>query len=158
MKRNCFLRRHSTVIANEAEQQQLADELHQLDDDFYFIAHCNIGGEFMSDEAIARIQNIACYHWTRTLDDTAGISNEERVRKDRQPISTLPVQEPMLADKEEHIIYRDNKINVQNMTILKLKNRPSFITEEKFTISVFDAVRLPKKIAIRLMNILCRPL
>lgn len=112
----------------------------------------------MSDEAIARIQHIARYHWTRTLDDTAGISNEERVRKDRQPISALPVQEPMLADKEEHIIYRDNKINVQNMMILKLKNQPSFITEGKFTISVFDAVRLPKKIAIRLMSILCRPL
>lgn len=128
-KEIAFLRRHRTIIANEAEQQQLSDELHQLDDDFYFIAHCNVGGEFMSDEAIARIQHIARYHWTRTLDDTAGISNEERVRKDRQPISALPVQEPMLADKEEHIIYRDNKINVQNMMILKLKNQPSFITE-----------------------------
>ncbi len=52
-KEIAFLRRHRTIIANEAEQQQLSDELHQLDDDFYFIAHCNVGGEFMSDEAIA---------------------------------------------------------------------------------------------------------
>lgn len=108
-KEIAFLRRHATVTASEADQQTLADELHQLDEDFYFIAHCNIGGEFMSDEAIARIQHIAGYHWTRTLDDNAGIAHEERVRKTRQSAPSLPVQEPLLADKEEHIIYRDNK-------------------------------------------------
>lgn len=104
-----FLRHHATVNVNETDQQALAAELRQLDDDFYFIAHCNIGGEFMSDEAIARIQQIAGYQWTRTLDDNAGIAQEERERKARQPAIPLPVQEPLLADKKEHIIYRDNK-------------------------------------------------
>lgn len=108
-KEIAFLRRHATFNTNEAEQQLLATELSQLDDDFYFIAHCNVGGEFMSDEAIARIQRIAEYCWTRTLDDTAGIAHEERERKTRQPTASLPVQEPMLADKKEHLIYRDNK-------------------------------------------------
>lgn len=108
-KEIAFLRRYSTMVASEADQQRLADELRQLDDDFYFIAHCNVGGEFMSDEAIARVQHIANYHWTRTLDDTVGISYEELNRKTRQPTHPLPVQEPVLADKEEHIIYRDNK-------------------------------------------------
>ncbi|CNI04483.1 putative chemotactic transducer-related protein [Yersinia thracica] len=103
-----FLRRHATINANDTDQQLLAAELRQLDDDFYFIAHCNIGGEFMSDDAIARIQQIAGYHWTRTLDDNAGIAHEERERKARQPIASVPVQEPMLADKEEHLIYRDS--------------------------------------------------
>lgn len=28
------------------------------------------------------------------------------MRKRRQPGAVLPVQEPMLADKEEHIVYR----------------------------------------------------
>ncbi|WP_145555930.1 HD domain-containing phosphohydrolase [Yersinia canariae] len=108
-KEIAFLRRHTKFNTNEAEQQLLATELSQLDDDFYFIAHCNVGGEFMSDEAIARIQRIAEYRWTRTLDDTAGIAHEERERKTRQPTASLPVQEPMLADKKEHLIYRDNK-------------------------------------------------
>lgn len=108
-KEIAFLHRHATITASEADQQLLADELRQLDEDFYFIANCNVGGEFMSDEAITRIQQIAGYRWTRTLDDNAGIANEERARKARQPAASLPVQEPMLADKEEHIIYRDNK-------------------------------------------------
>lgn len=104
-----FLRRHTTVHANEVDQQLLAAELRQLDEDFYFIAHCNVGGEFMSDDAIARIQQIAGYCWTRTLDDNAGIAHEEQERKARQPATPLPVQEPLLADKKEHLIYRDNK-------------------------------------------------
>ncbi|MFV8797798.1 HD domain-containing phosphohydrolase [Yersinia sp. LJYL362] len=104
-----FLRRHTTVHANEVDQQLLAAELRQLDEDFYFIAHCNVGGEFMSDDAIARIQQIAGYCWTRTLDDNAGIAHEEQARKARQPATPLPVQEPLLADKKEHLIYRDNK-------------------------------------------------
>ncbi|MGE4800031.1 HD domain-containing phosphohydrolase [Yersinia hibernica] len=108
-KEIAFLRHHTTLNANEAEQQLLATELSQLDDDFYFIAHCNVGGEFMTDEAIARIHRIAEYHWTRTLDDTAGIAHEEQERKARQPTASLPVQEPMLADKKEHLIYRDDK-------------------------------------------------
>ncbi len=108
-KEIAFLRRYATITTSEADQQLLADELRQLDEDFYFIANCNVGGEFMSDEAITRIQQIAGYRWTRTLDDNAGIANEERARKARQPAASLPVQEPMLADKEEHIIYRDNK-------------------------------------------------
>ncbi|CNH35491.1 putative chemotactic transducer-related protein [Yersinia pekkanenii] len=108
-KEIAFLRHPSSGVASEAEQQLLADELRQLDEDFYFIANCNVGGEFMSDEAIARIQQIAGYRWTRTLDDNVGIAHEEQLRKARQPATPLPVQEPMLANKPEHIIYRGNK-------------------------------------------------
>lgn len=111
-KEIAYLRRYASVPATGAESQELAYELRQLDDDFYFIARCNIGGEFLSDEAIARIQQIAGYQWTRTLDDSAGVSWAELARKQRQPTASLPVQESMLADKEEHLIYRD-KANSQ---------------------------------------------
>lgn len=106
-KEIAYLRQHANEPATSAESQKFANELHQLDDDFYFIAQCNIGGEFLSDTALARVQQIAAYQWTRTLDDNAGISQDERVRKHRQPAASLPVQEYLLADKEEHIIYRE---------------------------------------------------
>ena len=107
--------------AAEQQEQQLRNELQQLDEDFYFIAQCNIGGEFLSDSALARIQQIAQYQWTRTLDDTAGIAWEELARKNRRPAVTLPVQEPLLADKEEHIIYRDDKSRLPESYHFKLK-------------------------------------
>lgn len=105
--------------------QALEETLRQLDDDFYFIARCNIGSEFLSDDALARINQIASYRWTRTLDDTAGVSQDELTRKKRQPVATLPVQEPMLADKEEHIVYRPDVSKEADKYHFKLK-KPMF--------------------------------
>lgn len=112
--------------SDELAEQQLAEEFRQLDEDFYFIAQCNVGGEFISDEALARIRQIANYQWTRTLDDTAGVSQAEWARKTRQPARDLPVQEAMLADKEEHIIYRDNKNHLPESYNFKLKE-PTYL-------------------------------
>lgn len=101
--------------------RQLEESLRQLDNDFYFIAQCNIGGEFLSDSALARIAEIAGYQWTRTLDDTAGVSTAELARKTRQPLRPLPVQEPLLADKEEHIVYRDMKCHLPESYQFRLR-------------------------------------
>jgi HD-GYP domain-containing protein (c-di-GMP phosphodiesterase class II) len=81
-------------------------ELQQLDDDFAFVAECNQGGEFMAPEKIERLQRIAGYTWTRTLDDRLGVSWEELQRKQRTTASPLPVQEKLLDNKEEHLIER----------------------------------------------------
>lgn len=101
--------------------RQLEETLKQLDDDFYFIAQCNIGGEFLSDIALARIHDIAGHQWTRTLDDTAGVSSAELARKTRQPARPLPVQEPLLADKEEHIVYRNAKSHLPESYQFRLR-------------------------------------
>jgi HD-GYP domain-containing protein (c-di-GMP phosphodiesterase class II) len=81
-------------------------ELQQLDDDFAFVAECNQGGEFMAPDKIERLQRIAGYTWTRTLDDRLGVSWEELQRKQRTAASSLPVQEKLLDNKEEHLIER----------------------------------------------------
>jgi hypothetical protein len=64
-----------------------------------------VGGEFMADEKIDRLQTIAAKTWKRTLDDNLGLSWEELNRKDSQNHS-LPVYEKLLADKAEHLIAR----------------------------------------------------
>ncbi|HJV07202.1 MAG TPA: HD domain-containing phosphohydrolase [Chromobacteriaceae bacterium] len=78
----------------------------QLDDDFRFVARCNQGGEFMRDEDLERLRQIAERQWTRTLDDRIGLGPIERIRLRKLPAPTLPVQEPLLADKPEHCIAR----------------------------------------------------
>ena len=98
-------------LSKGGDAQQLKSELEakldQLDDDFAFVAKCNEGGEFMADEKIARLNGIAATTWRRTLSDRIGVSWEEGLRKQRSPETELPAQEPLIADKEEHIIYRD---------------------------------------------------
>ena len=92
---------------NDAEaHQRLTAELHQLDEDYIFVATSNEGGEFMAPEKQARLKTIAQRSWLRTLDDRIGISHEEKARKAATPPSVLPVAEPLLADKPEHLFVR----------------------------------------------------
>ncbi len=85
----------------------LEQQLAQLDDDFAFIAESNVGGEFMAPERIDRVKEIAKIKWTRTLSDRLGLSYEELKRVEREPEATLPVEEDLLADRYEHVIYRE---------------------------------------------------
>jgi len=80
--------------------------LAQLDDDFAFVAECNIGGEFMAPEKIARLQQIAEITWLRTLDDRLGLSWEESARQPPDA-ERLPAVEHLLADKPSHLIAHD---------------------------------------------------
>ena len=94
--------------AEETEEmkQALEDRLNALDEDFAFIAECNVGGEFMAPEKIEEVERIASTKWTRTLDDRIGISYDETKRKERTPKPDLPVEEFLLDDKEEHVVPR----------------------------------------------------
>lgn len=86
---------------------ELDERLAKLDDDFAFIAESNVGGEFMAPERIDRVKEIASITWQRTLDDRIGLSYEEAKRKARTKAPTLPVEENLLVDREDHIIYRE---------------------------------------------------
>lgn len=78
----------------------------ELDEEFAFVAECNLGGEWMAPEKIERLDAIASRTWLRTLDDRLGISREELKLHQSEPASTLPCVEPLLADKPSHLIPR----------------------------------------------------
>jgi hypothetical protein len=86
-----------------ALRQEMEEAKHALDDDFAFVARSNEGGEFMEPEKIARIKAIAARRWTRTISNRLGVSYEEGARMRRQPEPPLPAEEPLLADRDDHI-------------------------------------------------------
>ena len=86
----------------------LAQEHKLLDDDFAFVAECNLGGEFMAPEKIERLNQIAARTWTRTLDDRTGISWEELQRREKEPASPLPATERLIDNKVWHLIERSD--------------------------------------------------
>ncbi|MGN5000922.1 HD domain-containing phosphohydrolase [Aeromonas sp. 61P] len=90
-------------------QATLQQQWQQLDEEFAFIARCNEGDEFMATEDIARLQQIAGRTWQRTLSDRIGISQDELARKQRAAESPLPVTEPLLADRPDHLFTRSNR-------------------------------------------------
>ena len=79
-----------------------------LDEEFAFVARSNLGGEFMAEADLERLREIGQRTWTRTLDDRLGVSWEENQRQSRSPAPALPVTEPLLADKPEHLFERGN--------------------------------------------------
>ncbi|USD35105.1 MULTISPECIES: HD domain-containing phosphohydrolase [Vibrio] len=85
------------------ELKHTLKETHRtLDEEFQFIANCNVGSEQMEESAIERLKTIAQRQWKRTLDDQAGVSWVEKQRAGEPAV--LPVMEPLLGDKPVHQI------------------------------------------------------
>ena len=85
-------------------ESQLKKEIAALDEDYAFIAECNVGGEFLDEDKVARIKEVGARGWTRTLDNRLGLSQEEERRLADIPHEALPVAETLLADRSDHII------------------------------------------------------
>ncbi len=108
--RDAEIEYHQGMRADDADGDalrcRLDEHIEQIRDDFDFIARCNLGETFMSEENIDRVRRIGAQSWLRHLDDRLGLSHEELARKQRRPQAELPVEEELLADKVEHVIER----------------------------------------------------
>ena len=78
----------------EADFQQTCE---QLADDFEFLRNANIGGEFMSEEHVARVQQLASQQWTDASGAQRPLLNEDEVLN-------LSIQRGTLNDAEREVI------------------------------------------------------
>jgi HD-GYP domain-containing protein (c-di-GMP phosphodiesterase class II) len=123
----------------DALRTRMEDELRTLDEEFAFVASCNEGGEFMDPARTLRLKRIAGRTWRRTLDDRLGTSYEERARKDRTSAPSLPVDEPLLADREDHITPRapHEMIGKENAWGIRVETPPhKFNRGELYNLSI----------------------
>ena len=86
-----------------ALKQRFEETVTRLEDDFAFIAECNVGGEFMADEKIERLEQLSELEWTRFFDSSLGLSIEERHRLEQEPTLQTPAREKLLSDRPSHI-------------------------------------------------------
>ncbi|MGC2854938.1 GAF and HD-GYP domain-containing protein [Novispirillum sp. DQ9] len=89
----------------------------ELEADFAFVAECNIGGEFMAPDKIARIKAIAEQTWTRHFDRTLGLSWEEANRLKDDPPPPAPATEHLLADRLDHKVGVYERGEILNLCI-----------------------------------------
>ncbi|HJT11266.1 MAG TPA: HD domain-containing phosphohydrolase [Dongiaceae bacterium] len=134
---------HWQAVAKGGDPDALRDrmdaELRALDEDFAFVASCNEGGEFMDPARTLRLKRIAARTWRRTLDDRLGTSYEERARKERTPAQSLPVDEPLLADRDDHITPRSahEMIDQENAWGIRVETPPhKFNRGELYNLSI----------------------
>jgi HD-GYP domain-containing protein (c-di-GMP phosphodiesterase class II) len=108
LKRDALIERLQQQLGAQGSAQASADAAEvqaALDADYAFVAQCNQGGEFLSPAAQARLGEIAARRWSRTLDDSLGLSVDEARRLPR-PRPPLPAAERLLADRPEHVVPR----------------------------------------------------
>ena len=113
VKRDAIIRHQKEIIEGRRDPDDDAElnaELAKIDDDFEFIAECNLGGEFMAEERIERLHEIAERTYSRTLDNRLGVSQEELRRMQASPPEQLPVREKLLQDRPDHIHEHDTEI------------------------------------------------
>lgn len=119
------------IAEQPKQQQQLAAELQkryeQLERNFEFIAECNVGGEFMSDEAIDRLTRLSKTTWTRHYNDRLGLSNMDLMALESIEPATLPCQEKLLADKAEHLTLRPREKNNTDEDIHSVIPMPEYL-------------------------------
>ncbi|WP_028453435.1 HD family phosphohydrolase [Chitinilyticum aquatile] len=92
-------------------------------DDLAFLRRCNVGGEFMRDEDLVRIREIAAYRW-RAPDgsDAPFLSDDE--------LANLSIRKGTLTDAERQIINHHIEVTIQMLESLPwprhLKNVPEY--------------------------------
>jgi HD-GYP domain-containing protein (c-di-GMP phosphodiesterase class II) len=127
MKRDAVITYLEGVVEGAKDAAELKADLDaalaQLDEEFAFVAECNVGGEFMAPDKIERMKTIGERTWTRTLDDRLGLSIDEmRRRKPDEP--KPPVVEPLLADKDWHVIPHEVAVDVSRYDSEGFKMKP----------------------------------
>ena len=112
--RDAVINRHEAVLGGadpEKEDAVLREREKQLYEDFAFIAECNIGTEYMSDESLEKLDRIASTEWLRFFDNRLGLSWSEAQRHEKLEYDSradLPALEHLISDRRELIIEREN--------------------------------------------------
>jgi HD-GYP domain-containing protein (c-di-GMP phosphodiesterase class II) len=109
LKRDAEVRAWRRIADGAARAPELAEldrTWRALEEDFAFVARCNLGVEALPAGDAERLRAIARRTFQRTLDDRLGTGRAERERLDRRPSRALPVEESVLADRPEHRIER----------------------------------------------------
>lgn len=103
--RDAEIRYLKGLLAQESEaglHERLLQEQASLQADFERVARLNLGAESVTDEDLAAIHRIAQRTWERNFDKRLGLAEIELERM--PPEGELPVTEPLLSDRPEHLV------------------------------------------------------
>ena len=85
------------ALRNHMDERKLRGRLRELEDDRKFLHACNVGGERMRDEDVARVRRIAEYRWRDVSGHEAKFLTDDEVRN-------LTIRAGTLTEDERKII------------------------------------------------------
>ena len=80
-----------------------------LQEQFSFVAQCNLGAEFFDQEKVQALREIGAQGWMRHFDDSLGLAWEEQQRRQAHEPSgdVLPAPQQLLMDQPWHCVPRE---------------------------------------------------
>ena len=99
----------------------LLDNLGVLREEMEFVERCNSGGEFMADEDIARLEEIACRTYTTDGGEAAGLTGDE--------VTNLSIRKGTLTEEERHIISNHADVTIRMLSRLPFSRKMRRVPE-----------------------------
>lgn len=109
-----------TQLSSE-RQECLQQRVKQINDDFAFIKHCNIGGEFMSDAYKQRLQTLADTHWV--------LNNVEQPLFSEEELFNLNISKGTLTAEERKIINHHIEATISMLEAIKFPKHLQKVVE-----------------------------
>ena len=97
-------------LEKKIDENSYLEKIKNLDEDFEFLAKANIGGEFMSDEDIKRVQKIGKYSYETNGEKTTLLSEEE--------VESLSIRKGTLTNEEKRIMNSHAQLSLDMLSTL----------------------------------------
>ena len=132
-------------------QARFVTTVKQLEEDFDFVARCNIGDTPLTDEDVKRLEQIARQRFTRYFSRMKGISWAERDSIKDKELYSRPAQENLLQNREDHIFGEYNRGELYNLEVrsgtINKEERRKINEHIEVTIDMLKALPFPKELS-----------
>lgn len=116
---NYLQKRLNNMDTKQNLQLEYAKNVKKLEDDFAFVANCNVGDIELNDADLQRLDNISRKTFTRYFNRMLGLSWTERNAVQKVEEYTRPGPEPLLQDRPDHVGEEFNRGELYNLKIRK---------------------------------------
>lgn len=110
-------KRLNNVDKQENLQAEFVSKVKQLENDFAFIADCNIGDAPLTDDDIQRLERLSKIKFIRYFNRMLGLSWAERDNVRWPELYERPSWENLLQNRDDHIFGQYNRGELYNLEI-----------------------------------------
>ena len=147
-----YLKKRLNNIDNQENlQAEFVGKVKQLEDDFAFIADCNIGDSPLTDDDIQRLEQLSKIKFIRYFNRMLGLSWAERDNIRWPELYERPSWENLLQNREDHIFGQYNRGELYNLEIrqgtINKEEREKINEHIVVTIDMLKALPFPKELS-----------
>ncbi|MFV0625820.1 MAG: HD-GYP domain-containing protein [Alphaproteobacteria bacterium] len=155
LRRDAHIEYLKKRLANLEDKEKLQEDfvltVKQLEEDFDFVAKCNIGDTPIAEEDITRLREISKNKFKRYFSRMKGISWAERENIKDTELYDNPSYENLLQNREDHLANGYNHGEIYNLEIkrgtINAEERNKINEHIEVTIDMLKALPFPRELS-----------